>query len=186
MKMKMITATLAGLFMSGSAIASTEVGAILGFGIMSAKSSAEGTGGSANGLLFGLRGGKRLDSGLAIDGQFLRHSGSSTVNVMGTEISTTTSQMLIGAGVRYYIGDGGVTPFVSSHLNYHLGASVGGSGASISVPESSGLGLDVGGGAQFGLGDTLYAEALGYYSLQLTGTNKLNNLGIGAGFGAKF
>ena len=94
--------------------------------------------------------------------------------------------MLIGAGTRYYIGDGSVTPFVGGHLNYHLGAKGSAMGVDVEIPGSSGLGLDAGGGAQFGIGDTLYAEALAYYSIQLTGDEKFNTLAFGAGFGAKF
>ena len=176
--MKIVTATIAGLLMSGSALAGAEVGAIVGYDSMSASSGGD----SLSGLAFGLRGGTRTDSGLAFEGQFLRHSGST--EVMGIEASV--NQMVIGAGTRFYIGDGNVTPFVGGHLNYHLGAKASVMGISASVPGSSGLGLDAAGGAQFGIGDTLYAEALAYYSLQLTGDIKYNTLAFGAGFGAKF
>ena len=84
--MKIVTATLAGLLMSGSALAGAEVGAIVGYDSMSASSGGD----SLSGLAFGLRGGTRTDSGLAFEGQFLRHSGST--EVMGIEASVKASR----------------------------------------------------------------------------------------------
>ena len=183
--MKILTTALLGLGLSNIAVAGVEVGAIVGLDSMTMSAGGESSD-SETGLMFGLRGGSRMDSGLAIDAQFIRHSASQSQE----GVTGTLSQSLIGVGTRYYIGDGGVTPFVAAHLNYHLGASVSasGDGASLSadVPSSSGLGADFGGGAQFGIGDMLYAEALAYYSLQLSGDVKINSLGFGAGFGAKF
>ncbi len=188
--MKLITAALAGLFMSGSAIADTEVGAIAGYGLMSSNlENSKGDGG----LTLGLRGGWRFDSGLTIDGQVLRHAITQTAeNPLNAdeELSSTTSQFLIGTGVRYYFMDGfldeRLLPFFSGHLNYHFGVTTSVDSVSASIPQSSGLGLDVGAGLNFEITDTLYAETLTYYSLQLSGQTKLNNLGFNLGFGAKF
>ena len=179
--MKIVT-TLLGLTLSGSAFAGAEAGLIAGFDSMS---SSEG-GGSSSGMMFGARGGTELSDGIVLDAQFLRHSASE--EVMG--VTATTSQIVVGAGARYYIGDGDLKPFGAGHLNYHLGANLsmsgGGQSASAEVPGTSGLGADVGGGAQFAISDSLYAEGLAYYSLQLSGDFKFNTLAFGAGFGAKF
>jgi hypothetical protein len=176
---------LIGLTLSGTAMAGPEVGAIIGYNSVTMSAAGE-TSDAEGGLMFGLRGGMRTDSGFAIDGQFIHQSASASQDGLDLSIS----QMRIGVGTRYYIGDGGVTPFVAAHLNYHLGASVSasanGSSASADLPGTSGLGADVGGGAQFGIGDSLYAEVLAFYSLQLSGDTKFNALGFGAGFGAKF
>ena len=69
------------------------------------------------------------------------------------------TQMVVGIGARYYISDGSLQPFAAAHVNYHLGAnaSLSGNGGSLDaeVAGSSGMGADVGGGAQFAISDSL-------------------------------
>ena len=182
--MKIATSLLA-LTLSGSAFAGNEAGLLLGFDSMKADLSGE-TSESETGMMFGLRGGTELSDGVVLDAQFLRHSASESQE----GLTASVTQMVVGIGARYYIGDGSLKPFAAGHANYHLGAnaSLSGNGGSLDseVPGSSGMGADVGGGAQFAISDSLYAEGLAYYSLQFSGDIKYNTMAFGAGFGAKF
>ena len=98
--------------------------------------------------------------------------------------------MLLGLGARYFFGENRFTPFLGAHLNVHLEADVSlsadGTSLSAGVPGSSGFGIDLGGGGQFAINDTFLAEALLYYSPQLTGEYKLSTLALGVGVGAVF
>ena len=174
--MKIVTSLLA-LTLSGSAFAGAEAGLIAGFDSMSASEGGE----SSSGMMFGVRGGTELSDGIVLDAQFIRHSASESA--MG--ITATT--------VRYWsvpLPHRRWRPEASARaINYHMGATSlcqVAANQERQVPGTSGLGADVGGGAQFAISDSLYAEGLAYYSLQLSGDLKFNTLGFGAGFGAKF
>ena len=122
------------LFLSLPAVAGPEAGALMGYSLMSPSSGASPEGG----LMVGVRGGFRTDSGTILDAQFLRNSSGSG--------GLSTSEMVMGVGVRHLMIDAGLSPFISGHLNYHMGAQISGGGVSQAIPDSSGIGIDAGGG----------------------------------------
>ena len=154
--------------------AETEAGLLAGYNFMSASSG----GNSEGGLMAGVRGGFRTASGLVIDAQVTRHSTSSE--------GLSTAQFLAGVGARYHFADAEFSPFISAHLNHHLEAHVSGGGGSAAIEGSSGLGMDVGGGAQLDLNGAVFAEAIGHYAMQFSGDIRYNSLGMGVGIGVWF
>ena len=140
--------------------------------------SASSGGDSQGGLMAGLRAGLRAGSGLVVDAQVIRHSASSA--------GLSTTQMLAGIGSRYHFVDAEFSPFVSGHINHHFEAELAGGGESIAIEDSSGLGLDVGGGVQFDLNGTMYAEASAHYAVQFMGDPSFDSFGVGIGAGIWF
>ena len=164
----------AALLLATPAAAETEVGLLAGYDFMSASSG----GNSEGGLMAGLRAGLRTGSGLVADAQLIRHSAPSE--------GLSSSQILAGVGARYHFADAEFSPFISAHLNHHFEASVSGGGESTAKTGSSGLGMDVGGGAQLDLNGSVYAEVTGHYAVQFLGDLRYSSLGMGAGVGVWF
>lgn len=172
--MKAIPFSCALLVGSFPALAGPEAGAILGYSLMSASSGADPQGG----LMLGARGGFRTDTGTVLDAQFLRNSSSSA--------GLSTTETVVGLGVRYFIVEAALSPLVAGHLNYHMGASAGTSQGTDEIPNSSGIGVDLGGGLQIRMSDLLYTDIIAQYAIQMTGDARHNTLGFGVGFGVTF
>ena len=162
------------LLLSLSANAGPEAGGLVGYSLMSASSGADPKGG----VMLGVRGGFRTGSGTVIDAQLIRNSSASS--------GMSSSEMLMGVGLRYFIIDGGISPFASGHINYHMGSNTSSGGQTTSNPDSSGIGVDVGGGLKINITDLIYTDLFTHYSLQFTGKNRHNTLGFGLGAGVSF
>ena len=173
-KLALSTFTAALAFCSLPAVAETEVGVFGGYDFMSASQG----GSSQGGLMAGARAGYRTASGLVIDAQFIRHSSSSG--------GLTTAQMLAGVGARYHFFDTDLSPFASAHINHHLAAHIEGGGESMALGNSSGLGMDVGGGVQLGINGTWFIDVTSHYAIQFMGDLRYNSLGMGLGAGTWF
>ena len=172
--MKLSPIIAAALSFSLPATAGPEVGAVVGYSLMSPSTGASADGG----FMMGARGGFRTDSGAILDAQVLRNSSGSG--------GLSTSETVMGVGLRYLMVDAGLSPFVSGHVNYHMGAQLSGGGVSQAIPDSSGIGIDAGGGLQIRISDLIYTDVLAHYALQFTGQHRHNTLGLGLGFGATF
>jgi hypothetical protein len=172
--MKSSTVGTALMCLSFPALAGPEAGAVVGYDLMSPSTGASAQGG----LMLGARGGFRTDGGIALDAQILRHASSSG--------GLSTSEMVAGLGVRYFFVDADLSPFVSSHLNYHTGAKLHSGSESQAAANSSGIGLDIGGGLRIAISDLIYTDITTQYAMQFTGDLRHNTLGFGLGFGVTF
>jgi len=172
--MKAVLFSSALMLVSSPGMAGPEAGAILGYSLMSASNGADPQGG----LMLGARGGFRTETGMVLDAQFLRNSSSSS--------GLSTTESVVGLGIRYFIVEAALSPLVAGHLNYHMGASSGTSEGTTTVADSSGIGVDVGGGLQIRISDLLYTDIIAQYAIQMTGEARHNTLGFGLGFGVTF
>ena len=134
-------------------------------------------GDAGSGFSLGARFGHELKDNIALDVHAYRNAASTSR--MGVDVST--SQILIGAGARYYFAEDGLQPFASGHLNYGLEAEActdaSGAMAAAGVQSSvavdtcgsggGGITMDIGGGVRYPISDSLFTDGIAAYDLGL-------------------
>jgi hypothetical protein len=166
------TLTVFSLGFSTVAWADFEAGAHGGYNVMSTK----GANDSPSGPAMGIRAGMGVGFGLTPELNITRYSATPAD---GGEDATVT-QIQTGLGARFYVGDFFLRPFIAGHLNYAMAASAG----SGTVPDSSGLGIDVGAGLQLKFLDLIYTELHGSYA-RILNDAEISNIYAGLGLGVK-
>ena len=165
--------TIAALTLSSTATADFEAGAHAGYTMMDAKEATD----TASGPALGVRVGMGVGLGLTPEINITRYSATPEE---GGE-SATLTQIQTGLGARFYVGDFFVRPFVGGHLNYAMAATT---AAGSEVTDSSGLGVDVGGGLQLKFLDLITTELQGCYARTFTNA-AISNIYAGLGVGVK-
>ncbi len=155
------------------AMADVETGLSAGYGITSASSG----GSPEDGLFAGGRVGLAVSNPLQIDLQVSRYSASSG--------GLATTQIVAGAGARFYLADAELRPFVSGHINHHFEARIEGGGESVALPSSGGLGVQAGVGLQQDISPTLYADARVTFAKQLLGSMTFAHGAVSLGVGLR-
>ena len=128
-----------------------------------------------SGFSLGARFGHELKDNIALDVHAFRNAASTSQ--MGVDVNA--SQILIGAGARYYFAEDGLQPFASGHLNYGLevevctdasaAAAAAGVSASVDTCASGGGGItmDIGCGVRYPISDSLFTDGIAAYDLGL-------------------
>ena len=132
-------------------------------------------GDAGSGFSLGARFGHELKDNIALDVHAYRNAASTSM--MGMDVNT--SQILIGAGARYYFAEDGLQPFASGHLNYALefeacsdaSGAAAAAGVSMSVDACAsgggGITMDIGGGVRYPISDSLFTDGIAAFDLGL-------------------